>query len=81
MRASIQELNDFPKRKKIIILNTIIGIKPANLIGSQSASGQSNLSIFNSVFHLGANPSLIGFIMRPTDAVARHTYENIINTK
>jgi flavin reductase (DIM6/NTAB) family NADH-FMN oxidoreductase RutF len=50
-----------------------------NLIGTKSKDGQTNLAIFNSVVHIGANPPLIGFIQRPT-TVERHTFENIVST-
>ncbi len=58
------------------LINSISGFKSANLIGTQHPKGSSNLAIFNSVHHIGANPPLLGFILRPT-TVARHTYENI----
>jgi flavin reductase (DIM6/NTAB) family NADH-FMN oxidoreductase RutF len=50
-----------------------------NLIGTKSKEGQTNVAIFNSVVHIGANPPLIGFIQRPT-TVDRHTFENIEST-
>jgi flavin reductase (DIM6/NTAB) family NADH-FMN oxidoreductase RutF len=37
------------------------------------------LAIFNSYFHLGANPPLFGIIVRP-DSVERHTLTNILET-
>jgi flavin reductase (DIM6/NTAB) family NADH-FMN oxidoreductase RutF len=37
------------------------------------------VAIFSSVTHLGSNPALIGFIMRPT-TVPRDTYKNIKET-
>ena len=60
-------------------MNKISGLKSVNLIGSKSAESISNVSIFNSVVHIGANPPLLGFIMRPL-TVERHTYENIKST-
>jgi flavin reductase (DIM6/NTAB) family NADH-FMN oxidoreductase RutF len=35
------------------------------------------LAIFSSVIHIGSNPPLIGFVLRPT-TVKRHTYNNIV---
>lgn len=29
--------------------------------------------------HLGSNPALLGFILRPTTVVPRHTYQNILD--
>lgn len=76
-KESIQSLD---KIKRLNIVNSITGIKPANLIGTISDKGNPNLAIFNSVVHLGSNPALIGFVSRPSDEVRRHTYENILET-
>ncbi|MCS6794489.1 MAG: flavin reductase family protein [Raineya sp.] len=58
------------------LMNTLIGFKNANLIGTKDTEGKENLAIFNSLVHLGANPPHIAFVMRPT-TVERHTYDNI----
>jgi flavin reductase (DIM6/NTAB) family NADH-FMN oxidoreductase RutF len=60
-------------------INTVSGFKNASLIGTQSPEGVSNLAIFNSVVHIGANPPYLGFILRPT-TVERHTYTNLKTT-
>ncbi len=61
------------------MVNSVTGIKPANLIGTSSPPPNStNLAIFSSVVHLGSNPALMGFIIRPVGEVPRHTYENIL---
>lgn len=65
------------KLERLNLINSITGIKPANLIGSRSSGGEMNLAVFSSVVHLGSNPALIGFMIRPTQEVPRHTYENI----
>ncbi|GAB5465896.1 MAG: flavin reductase [Candidatus Kapaibacteriales bacterium] len=62
------------------MLNCISGFKSAVLIGTKSSEGIDNLAVFNSVVHIGANPPLMGFILRPT-TVRRDTYENIKDTK
>lgn len=66
--------------RRLNIINSITGIKPANLIGTKSKDGQPNVAIFSSVIHLGSDPALIGFIMRPVDTVPKHTYDNIRET-
>lgn len=71
------DLADLESRKRANLINSISGYKSANLIGTISNSGNANLAIFSSVVHIGANPPLMGFIMRPTQDVPRHTYENI----
>jgi flavin reductase (DIM6/NTAB) family NADH-FMN oxidoreductase RutF len=67
---------DLPRRYRGTLLNYLSGFKSANLIGTKSENGRTNLAIFNSVVHIGANPPFLGFILRPT-TVERHTYENI----
>lgn len=64
---------------RINLINSCSGYKSANLIGTQSKDGQTNLAVFSSVIHLGSNPPLLGFVLRP-DSVPRHTYENILET-
>jgi flavin reductase (DIM6/NTAB) family NADH-FMN oxidoreductase RutF len=55
------------------------GFKSVCLIGTVDAASKTNLAIFNSIVHIGANPPLISFIMRP-DSVERHTLSNILTT-
>lgn len=77
MHLTKEDIQNLDRVKRLNIINSITGIKPANLIGTKSNNGQSNLAIFSSVVHLGSNPALIGFIMRPTGDIPRHTYDNI----
>ncbi|CAM1334726.1 flavin reductase family protein [Tenacibaculum aestuariivivum] len=63
---------------KIKVINSVTGIKPANLIGTISNNGKTNVAIFSSVVHLGSDPALIGFIVRPSGEIPRHTYNNIL---
>jgi len=49
---------------RLNMINSCTGYKSANLIGTQSENGSTNLAVFNSVTHLGSNPPLIGFILR-----------------
>lgn len=68
------------QRKRANLINSIGGFKSVSLVGSVNENGNTNLAIFNSFFHLGANPAFIGFIVRP-DTVERHTLSNIMATK
>ncbi len=72
-----EDLNKLDLRKRANLINSVGGYKSANLIGTISNSGVTNLAIFSSVVHIGANPPLLGFVLRPIDEVPRHTYENI----
>lgn len=47
------------------LINSLGGYKSLNLLGTASENGISNLCLVSSVFHLGANPPLIGLVMRP----------------
>ncbi len=62
---------------RLKIINSVTGIKPANLIGTINEKEQTNLAIFSSIVHLGSNPPLLGFISRPRTADVGHTYHNI----
>jgi len=72
-----QDISSADKVTRLRMINAITGIKPANLIGTQDASGRHNLAVFSSVVHLGSSPALIGFILRPYGEVPRHTWQNI----
>lgn len=65
---------------RLNLINSITGIKPANLIGTISNKGLTNVAIFSSVVHLGSNPPLLGFVLRPNKDVPRHTFQNIKET-
>ena len=75
----INDLESMSKIYRLNLVNSVSGYKSAHLIGSQTIEGNENLAIFSSVIHLGSNPALIGFIIRPT-TVPRHTYANIKST-
>lgn len=64
---------------KINLINSCSGFKSANLIGTKSSKGISNVAIFSSVTHIGSSPALLGFFLRPT-TVIRNTYDNIKET-
>lgn len=76
---SKSDIEQFEQRYRTAFVNSISGFKPLGLIGTQNREGATNLAIFNSFFHLGANPALIGFVCRP-DSVDRHTLTNIQDT-
>ncbi|MFA7272877.1 MAG: flavin reductase [Crocinitomicaceae bacterium] len=68
------------KVERLNLINSIVGGKPANLIGTCDSTGATNVAIFSSVIHLGSNPALLGFILRPAGEIPRNTYENIKHT-
>lgn len=78
-QISKEGISHMEKIERLNLINSCTGYKSANLIGTKSVDGQSNVAIFSSVTHLGSEPALIGFIMRPT-TVPRDTYKNMRET-
>lgn len=74
-KITLSDINEMSKVFRLNLINSINGYKSANLIGTVGSKGE-NLAIFSSVTHLGSNPPLLGFIMRPT-TVSRDSYRNI----
>jgi hypothetical protein len=52
------DINALEQRKRATFINTLAGVKQVALVGSQNQHQQTNLAIFNSVVHIGANPPL-----------------------
>lgn len=71
-----QDINKLDKIYRINLINSCSGFKSANLLGTISTEGITNVAVFSSVTHLGSNPPTLGFILRPT-TVPRNTYKNI----
>lgn len=77
---SIDDIQRFSTLYRLNLINSITGYKSANLIGTKSNSGDENLAIFSSITHLGSNPALLHFTLRP-NKVPRDTYKNIKENK
>ena len=78
-KNSVYRTEDFSgmeQRFRTQLINSMPGIKALNLVGTRSAEGEENLAVFNSIFHVGANPPYLGMVVRP-DSVDRHTWQNI----
>ncbi|RYM35653.1 flavin oxidoreductase [Brumimicrobium glaciale] len=73
-------INKLERVYRLNLINTITGVKPANLIATRSKDGVDNVAIFSSVIHLGTKPSQIGFIIRPAGENPRDTLYNIEET-
>lgn len=78
-QLSTEDFSKMERIERLNLINSCTGYKSANLIATQSIDGKSNIAIFSSVTHLGSDPALIGFIVRPT-TVPRDTYKNIKET-
>ena len=73
---SNEQLDSFHHLYRINLINSCSGYKSANLLGTKSTEGNENVAVFSSVTHIGSNPPVLGFFLRPT-TVLRNTYENI----
>lgn len=81
MKFTSNDIKNLDKVYRLNLINSITGIKPANLIATRSKDGVDNVAIFSSVVHLGSNPAMIGFVMRPQSNINSDTYQNILDTK
>ncbi|MCO5935281.1 flavin reductase [Mucilaginibacter sp. RB4R14] len=71
------EIYELEKHYRISLINSLIGYRALNLLGTSSTDGITNLCIISSAFHLGANPPLIGLVLRPE----REHNDTLINIK
>ena len=74
------DIENLEQQYRTAFINSLAGFRQAVLVGTKSVGGFTNLAIFNSLIHLGANPALFGLINRP-DSVQRDTLQNILETK
>ena len=64
-KVSATDIAAMEKQYRICLINSLLGYKSLNLLGTISEAGTTNLCVISSAFHLGANPPLIGMVMRP----------------
>ena len=74
------DIKTLERRYRLNLINSITGIKPANLVGTRSADKHDNLAIISSVVHLGSDPAQLGLVMRPQTKSPKDTYLNICET-
>jgi len=80
MQLKKEDIDNAERKWRLNLINSISGIKPANLIATRSPEGIDNVAVFSSVVHLGSHPAQLGFIMRPQSHSPRDTYRNITET-
>ncbi len=73
---SKETLQQLPKVPRLNLINSCTGYKSANLIATKTREGVSNVAIFSSITHIGSDPAMLSFVLRPT-TVPRNTYKNI----
>jgi len=76
---SSSQIAAMEQRYRATFINSLGGFKSVVMVGTSDSKGATNLAIFSSLFHIGANPPLCGLVFRP-DTVERHTLTNIENT-
>lgn len=76
---SSTDIKSLNKIFRLNLINSCTGLKSAKLIVTK---GQQNLNVavFSSVTHLGSDPAMLGFVLRPT-TVPRDTYKNILDNQ
>ncbi|CAG5067787.1 hypothetical protein DYBT9623_00514 [Dyadobacter sp. CECT 9623] len=82
------QIAELEKQYRICLINSLLGYKSLNLLGTVSKTGATNLCVISSAFHLGANPPLIGMVMRPgrehndtlanIEATGQYTLSNVL---
>ena len=72
-----KELIEQEKPYRTNFINSLSGFKSLQLLGTKNQDGETNLAIFNSIFHVGANPPYIGLVVRP-DGPEHDTLKNIL---
>lgn len=77
MHYTSEDISNWDRVLRLKIINSVTGIKPANLIGTVGKNGTTNLAIFSSLVHLGSRPALLGLITRPQTDDVGHTLQNI----
>ena len=71
-----KQITKLDRLTRLNLINSISGIQNVHLVATKSKNDISNLSIINSVVHIGSNPPLLGFINRPI-SVRRDTINNL----
>ena len=79
MNISESDIRSLDQRYRATLINSLAGVRPAVLVGTRSLNGVTNLAVFNSLIHIGADPALWGLLVRPS-SVRRDTLNNIMDT-
>lgn len=78
-KITYTELMEMKQHKRAHLVNSTGGFKSVCLVGTADQQANANLAIFSSIVHIGTNPPLICFIIRP-GAADGHTLSNILST-
>jgi flavin reductase (DIM6/NTAB) family NADH-FMN oxidoreductase RutF len=67
------------KQERVHFVNSLGGFKSVSLVGTIDDYGNTNLAVFSSLVHIGANPPLVALIFRPSPP-ERNTLSNLLET-
>jgi flavin reductase (DIM6/NTAB) family NADH-FMN oxidoreductase RutF len=73
-----KQIETMKKQYRATLINSLPGYRSLHMVGTISKDGITNLALFNSVFHVGANPPLLGMVVRP-DTPDHDTLNNIFS--
>jgi flavin reductase (DIM6/NTAB) family NADH-FMN oxidoreductase RutF len=76
---SSTDIFEMDKQMRVHFINSLGGFKSVSLVGSVDHNGKTNLAIFSSAIHIGANPALMALIFRPSPP-ERDTLTNLLET-
>jgi flavin reductase (DIM6/NTAB) family NADH-FMN oxidoreductase RutF len=79
IRITADDIAALEQRTRTHFVNSLPGCKSANLVGTASPAGVTNLCMVSSTLHIGSSPPLLAFVSRP-HTVRRDTLENIMAT-
>ncbi len=67
------------QRFRTTFINSLSGFKSLQMVATINKNGSTNIALFNSIFHICANPPLLGMVVRP-DGTEHETFKNIFET-
>ena len=73
------EITEMERAYRTTLINSLPGYRSLHMVGTIDNDGITNLGLFNSVFHVGANPPLLGMVIRP-NTPDHDTLNNIQST-
>lgn len=78
-QIDLADILAFEQRYRTTLMNSVSGFKSLQMVATANKNGVSNIALFNSIFHVGANPPYIGMVFRP-DGPEHETLANILES-
>ena len=77
---SLSEILQMEQHFRSTFINSMSGFKSLQMVGTINSEGNTNLALFSSIFHVGANLPYLGMVVRP-DGNQHETIQNIMDNK